>query len=169
MAIEFHTHSCVLRSLPGEQKGQPALPCRLRRDAIRGFSRERFSQLLFRASNRGKPHRKMHSAASARKANVGQRCLITSQPCEVTLNRCAQCGVSPCRQREQGRIRFACRLGRRRRLFKHDESIRTAKTERIDGGEPRTIARGPVAILRIDKEWTRGEIDLWVGFSEVEA
>ena len=169
MSIELRTHSRVLRRLPGEQKGQPALSGRSRRGAAGRFRGERFSQLFFRADNGGKTHRKMHSTSGAGKANVRQRRLITRKPREVTLDRCMQCGVGPCRQREQGQIRLRRRLGRRRRFFEHDESVRAAETERIDRGEPGTIARRPVAALRIDEERTRGEVDLRVGASEVEA
>ena len=65
-------------------------------------------------------------------------------------------------------MRLSRFLDRCRRLFEHDESVRTAEAERIDRGEPRTIAGGPVAALRIDEERTGGEIDLGIRPLEVE-
>ena len=63
MAIKLRPHSRVLRRLPGEQKGQPALSGRSRRGAVGRCRGERFSQLFLRADNRGKTHGKMRSAA----------------------------------------------------------------------------------------------------------
>src|SRR5262249_32863964 len=74
-------------------------------------------------------------------------------------------------------IRFTRPLGRRRRFFEHDESVRPAEAERIDRGEARTIAGRPVVALSIDEERTGGEGDLggwllegetWRGFFVVE-
>src|SRR5260221_10770042 len=103
----------------------------------------------------------MRSAAGAGKANIGQRRLVAAKRREVALDRCAQCGIGPCRQREQAEVRLSGFLGRCRRFFEHDESVRTAEAERIDRGEPRTIAGGPVAALRIDEEPAWGGIRLW--------
>src|SRR5262249_41799203 len=173
MAIELRAHSRVLRRLPGKEKRQPALSGRSRRSAVSGFYGEGLSQLFFRTDNGGKTHGKMRSAAGAGKANIGQRRLVAGKQREVALDRCPQCGLTPCRQREQGQIRLSRALGRRRRFFEHDESVRTAQAERIDRGEARTIAGRPVAAPRIDEERTGGGgglggwllgVETWGGF-----
>src|SRR5262245_5206132 len=104
----------------------------------------------------------MRSAAGAGKTNIWQRRLVARKRREVALDRCPQCGTSPCRQHEQAQVRLSRSLDRCRRFFEHDESVRTAEAERIDRGEPRTIAGGPVAALRVDEERTGGEVDLGV-------
>src|SRR5262249_62412923 len=169
IAIKLRTHSRILRCLPGEQKRQPAVSGRLRRSPGSGFCSEGFSQLFFRTDNGSKARGKVRSAAGTGEANIRQRPVLAGKPREVTIDRCPQCGIRPCRQREQGQIRLRRPLARRRRFFEHDESVRTAETERIDRAESRTIARTPFAALRTDEERRRGEVDLRVGIAEIEA
>ena len=79
MAIEFRTHSRVLRSLSGEQKSQASLSGRLGRDAAGRCRGERFSQLIFRSHNGGKTHGKMRPPPRAGKTDVRQWRSLTSQ------------------------------------------------------------------------------------------
>src|SRR5437899_10326323 len=104
----------------------------------------------------------MRSAAGAGKANIGQRRLVAAKRREVALDRCPQCGTSPCRQREQAEVRLSRFLDRCRRLFEHDESVRAAEAERIDRAEPRTMASSPGSALRMDEAWPGAENDLWL-------
>ena len=92
MAIELRAHSRVLRRLPGEQKGEPAISDRSRRGAVAGCRRECVSQLFFRTHDGRKPRGKMRSAACAGQAKVAQRRLIAREPREVASDRSMQRG-----------------------------------------------------------------------------
>src|SRR5262245_26208660 len=58
--------------------------------------------------------------------------------------------------------------GGTRRLLEHHESIRPAKAERIDRGEPRTMRR-PVMALAVDEKRAGREVDFRVRSSKIEA
>src|SRR5215831_184957 len=102
--------------------------------------------------------------SAQRKADGGKIGVgLTLEPGMVSFDRDPQCAIRVRRQGEQMKLRPVSRgvRGETRRLLEHHESIRSAKAERIDRGEPRTI-RWPLMALGVNEKRAGREVDFRV-------